>query len=339
MITDNHKTEVSEMVTSVPAPHNIPRVVHGENRVLNVQNGAFVQTNDERPAAQGGGQTRYQCSTPKEIRTSTSTSTITNRTLSRPALLNHEGPAKKKSSRSKASKGPTMMKLHTSKLGRVFESLRGQPQFGNGLQAPDSSDQVPLLSERSASTGNLAMIKTHSVPTSSYPSRALSPRGLSNRFANGAQNQVTPHLFANPCSLSLGVNQTQALPIVHKIIPNEGPKFGGVEVTLLGAGFSRGLEAWFGEQKATTTTYWGDSSLVCLLPSSPVAGNVVVTFKDQRVLESNHVLLNSRLATFKYIDDDESMLIRTALSALGQIMSGHIVDVIDLARRILNDGN
>ncbi|KID94450.1 Immunoglobulin E-set, partial [Metarhizium majus ARSEF 297] len=326
------------MITTVPVPHNIPRVANGENGVLNVQNGAFVQTNDERPAAQDGGQTRYQFSTLKEIRTSTSTSTITNRMLSRPASPNHEGPAKKKSSSSEASKGPTMMKLHTSKLGRVFGSLHGQPQFGNGFQTPDSSDQVPLLSERSASTDNLAMIETHSVPTSSYPSRAMSPHGLSNRFANGAQNPVTPHLFANH-SFSLDVNQTQALPVIHKIIPNEGPKFGGIEVTLLGAGFSQGLEAWFGEQKATTTTYWGDSSLVCLLPSSPVAGNVVVTFKDQWVLESNHVLLNSRLATFKYIDDNESMVIRTALSVLGRIMSGHIDDVIDLARRILNDGN
>jgi hypothetical protein len=162
---------------------------------------------------------------------------------------------------------------------------------------------------------------------------------LSSSLANETQSQVTPRLFTDSYALPLGGNQTQALPVIHKIIPNEGPTYGGVEVTLLGAGFSQGLEAWFGNQKATTTTYWGGSSLVCLLPSSPIAGDVVVMLKGQGVLETRHLLWSSQRTSFKYIDDNESMLIRTALSVLGRKMSGHIVDVIDLAHRILNDGN
>jgi hypothetical protein len=40
-------------------------------------------------------------------------------------------------------------------------------------------------------------------------------------------------------------------------------------------------------------------------------------------------------AFFKYVDDDESQLIRTALLVLGHKMGGKIEDVRDLARRIL----
>lgn len=158
-ITDNHKKQMSEMITSNTVPYNILRVVKGENRVLNVQNGAFIQPNDERSAAQDGGQTRYQCSTSKEIRPSTSTSTITIERYLGPHRQTMEGPPRRsRVVSSKASKGPTMVKLHTTsmsspgsallsaattpftprsgllhQLERDFGSLHGHPHFGNGF--------------------------------------------------------------------------------------------------------------------------------------------------------------------------------------------------------------
>ncbi|KAH9203575.1 hypothetical protein DL95DRAFT_274250, partial [Leptodontidium sp. 2 PMI_412] len=43
-------------------------------------------------------------------------------------------------------------------------------------------------------------------------------------------------------------------------------------------------------------------------------------------------------AFFKYVDDDEQQIIRTALSVLGHKMTGKMEDVRDLARRIVGDG-
>ena len=44
-------------------------------------------------------------------------------------------------------------------------------------------------------------------------------------------------------------------------------------------------------------------------------------------------------AFFKYVDDDEQQIIRTALSVLGHKMTGRMEDVRDLARRIVGDGS
>jgi hypothetical protein len=203
-------------------PHDAPWVANGENCVRNVPNGALVQTNDGSSAAPGGGQRRCRCPTPREIRSSSSTSMITNRMPFRSSSPSHSGPVKKSSSRSKASKGPTMTRLNTSSMSslgpvhlstatmpfapgsnqlrqpeRVFGSPHGQTQVGKGFQTPGSSDQVPLLSERSASTDKLAVIEMHSVPPSSYPSCIPSPSRLSSSLANETQSQVTPRLFTD----------------------------------------------------------------------------------------------------------------------------------------------
>lgn len=112
---------------------------------------------------------------------------------------------------------------------------------------------------------------------------------------------------------------------------------GGIEVTLLGQAFFQGLEVWFGDQKATTTTYWSKSSLICILPPNPVARAVAVSLRHQEVAQNFPMAKEPPI--FKCIDDNEDKLIRTALSVLGYRTSGQMVDVSDLARRILNDGS
>lgn len=364
--------QVSEAVTSTTIPVHMPQPLENNHHIVPVtvpQNGAFQipQANGDGPA-QRGAQSPYQGSVGSGKTTPTmSTSTVTGRTLSRPSSPNQGGPAKKrKSSSSRVPNGLTMTRLDTSpppgsqaastqlstatspfspnpspfqQPEQIFGALNGQTPFANGPPTPGSSDQAPFFSNRSASMDNLAMAQMYSAPTSSHPSRAPSPNGLRNSVANGMQNQFTQSLAANLYSLPLGVNQARVPPVIHKIIPNEGPKIGGIEVTVLGAAFFQGLEVYFGDQKATTTTYWGDSSLVCLLPPSAVAGTVPVTFKHQGVPGAQNFGMGKQPPTFKYIDDNEDKLIRTALSVLGHKMSGQMVDVSDLARRILNDGN
>lgn len=366
MITDDHKTHpmaqlstqpVSEAVTSTTIPVNPSNLDPQQNGGFNM-----TQSSGEVAGSQHGGQSPYQASN-----SGRTTPTMTGRTLSRPSSPSQGGPAKKrKSSSSRVPNGLTMTRLDTTpppgsqgtsaqlsnatspfspnpspfqQPEQIFGALTGQAPFGNGPPTPGSTDQVPFFSNRSASMENLAMAQLYSAPASSHPSRAPSPNGLRNGVNASMQNQFTQSLAANLYSMPMGVGQTRVPPVIHKIIPNEGPKIGGIEVTVLGAAFFQGLEVYFGEQKATTTTYWGDSSLVCLLPPSPVAGIVAVTFKHQGVPASQNFPMAKQPPTFKYIDDNEDKLIRTALSVLGHKMSGQMVDVSDLARRILNDGS
>ncbi|KAH8674749.1 hypothetical protein BGZ60DRAFT_278011 [Tricladium varicosporioides] len=231
-------------------------------------------------------------------------------------------------------------------FGQASTTIPTLPQqYNTGPPTPNSNDQVFLgNNNRSASLENLAMShQLYSAPASAHPSRAPSPNGLRNGIPAFQQQQhqmsqpVTNGIFGIPLSLN-----PQRPPTIHKMIPNEGPKAGGIEVTCLGSGFCQGLEVMFGESKATTTTYWGETSLVCLLPPSAFAGTVPVTFKHQHQQQQMQGFggppIPKQQAYFKYIDDDEQQIIRTALSVLGHKMTGKMEDVRDLARRIVGDG-
>jgi hypothetical protein len=187
---------------------------------------------------------------------------------------------------------------------------------------------------------NLAMAQLYSAPTSNHASRAPSPNGLRSGVNSASHNQlsnqfsqaITRGLYSMPSTVNEPVT---VVPIVHKVIPSEGPKVGGIEVTVIGASFVHGHEVWFGGVKAITTTFWGPQALVCLLPPSPVAGPVPVTLGRQETISFP---LAKQPPMFKYVDDTEDILIRTALAVLGHKMSGRVVDVNELAHRILNDG-
>lgn len=205
-----------------------------------------------------------------------------------------------------------------------------QLMFANG-QRPTSYDSTPM--------GNTPQI--YSAPTSSHPSRAPSPGALRNGNANGMQQSTGQFAQAVASSLyttlPMGMSANPPQPsVIHKIIPSEGPKSGGIEVTILGSGFHQGLEVMFGDVRATTTTYWGESSLVCLLPPSPHASTVLVSFKHQSS-PAAHQFSAKQQPVFKYMDDDEQQLMRTALTVLGHKMNGKVEDIGDIARRIIGD--
>ncbi|KAI9170989.1 Protein MGA2 [Paramyrothecium foliicola] len=344
----------------------------------NVSNGGFsmpvsaADLSTVTRASQGPAQGSVQGASSGKTTPTMSTTAIPSRALSRPASPGPGGPTAKrrKGSGSRVPNDLTMTRLDTSpapaprtasthmssissatspfspnqNIIQPPESMFGQPNgqapFATGPPTPSGNDQPAFFgNHRSASMDNLAMAQLYSAPASNHPSRAPSPNGLRNGIGAVPQNHFTQALASSLYSLPIGLNQTHVPPVIHKIIPNEGPKMGGIEVTVLGAAFFQGLEVWFGDRKATTTTYWGESSLVCLLPPSPVAGAVAVTFKHQAGQAPQNFPMAKQPPVFKYIDDNEDKLIRTALSVLGHKMSGQMVDVSDLARRILHDGN
>jgi hypothetical protein len=216
--------------------------------------------------------------------------------------------------------------------------------YNTGPPTPNSNDQTFFSAvNRSHSMENLSMHQLYSAPASAHPSRAPSPNGIRNNVQAYQQQQaqiaqaVANGLYGMPLALN-----PHRPPTIHKMIPSEGPKAGGVEVTCLGSGFCQGLEVMFGDNKATTTTFWGETSLVCLLPPSAVAGPVAVTFKHQHQQQMQPYptppILKQQIL-FTYVDDDESQLIKTALMVLGHKMGGKIEDVKDLARRIIGDNS
>jgi len=216
-------------------------------------------------------------------------------------------------------------------------------QYNTGPPTPNSNDQVFFSNNnRSQSMENLAMHQLYSAPASAHPSRVPSPNGMRNNVqAYQQQAQIAQAVANGLYGLPLNLNPHRQ-PTIHKMIPNEGPKAGGIEVTCLGSGFCQGLEVMFGDSKATTTTYWGETSLVCLLPPSAFAGTVAVTFKHQHQQQQMQPYPSPPVPKsqtfFKYVDDDEQQIIRTALSVLGHKMTGKMEDVRDLARRIVGDG-
>lgn len=87
-----------------------------------------------------------------------------------------------------------------------------------------------------------------------------------------------PFLFLNPNSATQPVHVQ--IPIIHRLIPNSGPTFGGIEVTLLGANFhpTMQLTCVFGDITASSTQIWSDNTLVCILPAQTTPGVVPVWF-------------------------------------------------------------
>ena len=216
-------------------------------------------------------------------------------------------------------------------------------QFNASPLTPNGNDQL-TNANRSQSLDNLAIQpQLFSAPTSTRPSRTSSPNGLRNNMQIFQQHQaqLAQAVASGLYSIPLNINPHRP-PTIHKLIPNEGPRAGGIEVTCLGSGFCQGLEVMFGESKATTTTFWGETSLVCLLPPSAFAGTVPVTFMHQHQpgMQAHFPSpISKNQAHFKYVDDDEQQIIRTALAVLGHKMTGKMEDVRDLARRIVGDGS
>jgi hypothetical protein len=108
--------------------------------------------------------------------------------------------------------------------------------------------------------------------------------------------------------LSMDPNQStqpfhMQIPIIHRLIPNSGPTFGGIEVTVLGANFhpTMPLACIFGDITATSTHLWSDNTLVCVLPARATAGLVPVWFDG--FPKANDAPL------FAYTDDSDRALL------------------------------
>lgn len=126
----------------------------------------------------------------------------------------------------------------------------------------------------------------------------------------------------------LSEEEDSSLPSVKRLIPSQGSIRGGMEITLLGQGFHDGLVVKFGDNFASTQC-WSDTTIVAQLPSTEVAGPVIVSFSGIPVKNPQ---------VFTYIDDTDRQLIELALQVVGLKMNGKLEDAKDIARRLIGGG-
>ncbi|KAI9780502.1 MAG: hypothetical protein M1835_004474 [Candelina submexicana] len=193
---------------------------------------------------------------------------------------------------------------------------------------------------RSQSMENLSMDQFFSAHSSAHPSRVPSPSSMTRN--NPLMYQHAPAQFTQAVDSRLqvsGINSHRP-PLINKLVPSQGPTTGGIEVTCLGSGFFQGVELMFGDQPATTTTFWGESTLCALLPPAANAGPVPVTFKheyeQQTQAQAYPTPPNPNQQTqFTYVDNASNDLMKLALMIVGNKMNGGLQDVGSIARNII----
>ncbi|KAI0200527.1 hypothetical protein F4808DRAFT_153644 [Astrocystis sublimbata] len=206
----------------------------------------------------------------------------------------------------------------------------GPPHLSAGPATPSNMGAEPLFCA-GMNNGPLSLSQgvnqLFSAPGSAHPSRAPSP----------SQLRCDAQTLLPSRAQEFHTEPPAPTPSIFKIVPNEGSKCGGAEITILGSNFTNGgLEVYFGSQRAVTTTYWGPECLVCHLPASPVSGLVPVTIRHpgRRPLLQQIQPQPKGAQFFNYKDDDEENLHRLALQVLAS-QNGSL-DSADFAKRIIH---
>lgn len=129
------------------------------------------------------------------------------------------------------------------------------------------------------------------------------------------------------------MNQTipsENAPYINRLIPNEGPLSGGIEVTVLGVNFMEGLVVLFGDTEAQTQ-YYSQSTLICILPPAQIPGPVPVAVKSY----SFNIPIQN-LMIFNYKNESDKQLMELALQVVGLRMTGKIDDARNIAMKIVS---
>lgn len=190
---------------------------------------------------------------------------------------------------------------------------------------------------RTTSYENLANGAYFSAPNSAHPSRTSSPISATRSGMSAYQHQQFQASLASQLINPLN-NIQDPPPAINKVVPGEGPQCGGIEVTCLGRGFYQGVEVMFGDTIATTTTFWGPSTLVCLVPPSAVPGPVRVTLRHKAEIGYSPQPVLASDYKFTYIADDERQLLEMAITALGLKSNGTRQGQFDVLRQMAAGG-
>lgn len=210
--------------------------------------------------------------------------------------------------------------------------------FTSGPQTPNSSEQVMFHPDASriANTDNRGIQPIFPAPPSAHNSRAPSP----NSFMNGALQQQPLNSLVHAPQMLNNNNLSVAAPIprqpmiaILKVLPTEGPISGGIEISIFGSGFRQGHEVYFGDSRATTTTFWAESAMTCLLPPYPQPGHVPVSVRGP---DGSILSLPRPTAQFIYKDENQEHISALALSVLNHKLTGNTESLKEFINQIAN---
>ncbi|KAJ3407680.1 SPT3 Dosage dependent suppressor of Ty-induced promoter mutations-like protein [Chytridiales sp. JEL 0842] len=225
-----------------------------------------------------------------------------------------------------SSASPTVHHMHLPQSPNNFDSLTTSP---SPSQAPSTNSFLAQNQHSSPWTDPLIM----------SPFNPLSPVLMDNTQLEG-QNQfnldaaasMAQTLFAFTSANPTAPSQIPR-PRIDRVIPGEGPMHGSIEITLLGTGFTPDLTVLIGDTPAPLT-HFSPSTLVCILPPSPIPGPVPVCFKEVGVELGNGM---EGVRVFVYKDETERALMELALQVVGLRMTGKLEDARNVAMKIVND--
>ncbi|KNZ52547.1 hypothetical protein VP01_352g2 [Puccinia sorghi] len=128
---------------------------------------------------------------------------------------------------------------------------------------------------------------------------------------------------------------------ISKLVPNEGPVEGGIEITILGDNFDQELRVDFEGCSGgpVRPEFWSPNTLVCILPPSAGPGPCSVALVDGDEVAPHLDLTNSPGSLFRYVSTADQRLMEVALQVVGLKMTGQVQDAIHFARRIVAETN
>lgn len=242
------------------------------------------------------------------IDSSSDSSNYNNPRKRKPPSDDNLSPALSKAQHNPAPSGPYQHQSRNSVTSTTSSSGGGvsPPSISNsGTNTAATSPQSSSGEQNSFKPPTMESFTFRATPTSSIK-KATSPDNVA---------EETNHDNTNP-----------NLPVIQRIIPASGSVRGGIEVTLLGTGFTNGLVAKFGDNRSMATHVWNGTTVVAHLPPSHVPGPVIVSFEGWVMSDSQ---------VFSYYDDTDQQLIELALQVVGLKMNGRLEDARDIAKRII----
>ncbi|KAL9594179.1 MAG: hypothetical protein Q9219_007177 [cf. Caloplaca sp. 3 TL-2023] len=199
---------------------------------------------------------------------------------------------------------PTSVRDNMGKGGTLGQPLNPTPPPSASFPHQDSlADVTP-----SRSSGRQGPLTVSSQPTSDMAAHA---QALHHSLLH------VPGAVAAPAGA----------PTLQRIIPLEGPKSGGIDVTVFGEGFHNDLVVLFADAPAPRITVVNSQVMICMIPPSYQAGSVRVSLRGRHQPEPN--------VMFRYIDTDEQDLMRLALAVFHHRSTGKLANASDIARSII----
>ncbi|KAG0201113.1 hypothetical protein BGX28_006038, partial [Mortierella sp. GBA30] len=223
-----------------------------------------------------------------------------------------------------------------------FQQLQQQALFPDAFSSPAGITPTPV-GRRTSTSGGVGPVRRRRVPAAINPLASSAVQSaLSAPMSTNPLGATASMISPSPLPSILGLSSSLAMvppgfivPRMTRLIPNSGPCFGGIEITVLGANFYAGLTAMFDATPALPTQFWSPNTLICILPPRIQPGTTVVTFKEHPSITMPQAGEANELMLFTYVDESDKALMELALQVVGLKMTGRLEDARNIALRIV----